>query len=82
MKLRDARARIDRRSPFDRESYGRGVRSGMGTDRADFRFIPQEVETGRIRLAEAMLPVATEGNTNVENLQVTQSKVMFPPVDD
>jgi len=35
-----------------------------------FGNIPQEVETARLRLAEAMLSVATEGNTDIADLKV------------
>ena len=34
-----------------------------------FGNIPQEVEAARLRLAEAMLSVATEGNTNIADLK-------------
>jgi hypothetical protein len=34
-----------------------------------FGNIPQEVETARLRLAEAMLSVATEGNTDIADLK-------------
>jgi hypothetical protein len=43
---------------------------------ATFGNVPQEVEIARLRLAEAMLSVATEGNTNVAALKDRAIEVM------
>jgi len=66
-----ARALIDAASfgPETMEAMGYAFNEAWARMAPIFGKIPQEVETARVRLAEAMLSIATEGNTDVEDLK-------------
>jgi hypothetical protein len=66
-----ARALINAASfgPETMEAMGYAFNEAWARMAPIFGNIPQEVETARLRLAEAMLSVATEGNTDVADLK-------------
>ena len=74
--LRCCRTRCGERSigapfgPKNCESDGRGVRLGIGTDQKKiFGNDSDAVEAARMRLAEAILSIATKGNTDIVDLK-------------
>jgi hypothetical protein len=56
-------------SPETMEAMRHAFNEAWARMAATFGNIPQEVETARVRLAEAMLSIATEGSTDVSTLK-------------
>ena len=60
----------------DAQGYGRCIRSGLDRDQCKLQHPSSEIEAARLRLAEAMLSIATEGNTDVAALKIGALRAM------